>query len=90
VPYKAALDEAQFKHSKDAQAILQKALLSGKYQPGPIKVLPNGLNSVAEGFELHKTGKVSSAQKSATQYDSNIDIQVSGEKIIYRISDTNK
>ena len=49
---------SQYEHRLQANEILTKALLSGGYTPSPIEVLPRGLESVNEGLELAKTGKV--------------------------------
>ncbi|KAI0322794.1 dehydrogenase [Amylostereum chailletii] len=39
--------------------LLTDILALGEVRPNPVKILPKGLASVPEGFELHRTGKVS-------------------------------
>lgn len=58
IPLQAACDKAQYEHRKEANVILTHVLLSGKYRPTPIEVLPRGLESVDEGLVLLKEGKV--------------------------------
>lgn len=60
----AVASEAIFeeKHTEELEGLrkLWQALVdAGKLKPTPVQVMPNGLNSIDEGFDLQRQGKIS-------------------------------
>jgi len=47
------------KKAELVNGLLERLLQAGKLKPNPIKVMPNGLKSVEEGWQLMREGKVS-------------------------------
>lgn len=79
---------AQYEHRVQANKVLTQALLSGKYQPGPIEILPNGLESVNEGMKRLKKGEVCALTTSNHECQFEHLTQVRGKKLVHRILDT--
>lgn len=57
-PIKLPADPEQYKFGVQSAKLLTDLLDSGKVRPSPIKLMPNGLASVKEGFEYMENGKV--------------------------------
>lgn len=66
--------------------ILEAMLQSGKLIPNRVKVLPGGLRAVKEGWELGREHKVPAY--SVCLLRDLIWLQISGEKFVYRIAET--
>ena len=65
---------SQYEHRREANDILTRALISGKYQPTPIEILPNGLESVNDGLEMAEAGKVNSIVFGALEHSLTADL----------------
>lgn len=48
----------KYKFGVESAKLLSELLATNKLKPGPIRVLPNGLESIKDGFEYMKSGKV--------------------------------
>ena len=90
VPIVSPLDKAQYAHRSEANKILTHVLLSGKYQPGPVEVLPNGLDGVNAYLDRARKGAVSSKYFSRILLlkISHLFVQVRGVKLVSRVAET--
>ncbi|KAI5120953.1 hypothetical protein M0805_001658 [Coniferiporia weirii] len=59
IRYKRPADPEQHAFGIKAAKLLSEVLQSGKIKSGPMKLMPNGLASVKDGFEYMRSGKVS-------------------------------
>ncbi|EJD00001.1 dehydrogenase [Fomitiporia mediterranea MF3/22] len=59
IPIQMPLDIAQYEFGPQATEILTTVLSNGKLKPGPIKVMPKGLESANDGLDYMREGKVS-------------------------------
>lgn len=58
MPFKVSADPEQRAFAIRAAKLISDLLAAGKLRPSPVKVLPNGLASVKDGFEYMISGKV--------------------------------
>ena len=71
--------------------LFKKILATGKIKPIPVAVQPNGLAGVKDGLQYMQDGKVSPVHGnvSISQIKTlTVTLQVSAQKLTYRISDT--
>lgn len=59
IPFKAPAHPDQYDFGVKSAKLLSDLLAAGKLKPGPIKMMPNGLASVKDGFEYMQSGKAS-------------------------------
>jgi hypothetical protein len=62
MPYAADLEHYEF--GKRTAVLLARLLREGKLRTTPVKLVPNGMNDVAEWLEYMKQGKVGVAPDS--------------------------
>ncbi|TDL22505.1 zinc-binding oxidoreductase ToxD [Rickenella mellea] len=59
IPMKMPADAGAYELGKKFSKLISDVLATGKVKPIPVKLMPNGLASVKEGFEYMKEGHVS-------------------------------
>jgi hypothetical protein len=70
---------------------LKKILDTGKIKPIPVVIQPNGIAGVKDGLQYMQDGKVSPVQLYVSIGQMRtliVTLQVSAQKLTYRISDT--
>lgn len=58
MPLKMPADPEKEEFGRWSCKLLNEALAAGKLKPGPIRIFPKGLESVLDGFEYMRKGKV--------------------------------
>ena len=92
MPLKMPADLKQEEFGKWSAKLLNEVLASGKLKPGPIKIMPDGLTGIIDGFEYLRSGKAGFPflRNQIHHLTSTAALQVSGEKIIHRTAETPK